>query len=198
MNPNHLILYTHTSIHYDSIFVLNYMHFNLTCISLTWLLCNKSLVLFTPSSNLNTFTFVLLTLFGTRTQAYGSSMVLQLPLPLNTNSKWIKRDLAELILTSVGRVWHGRLFKVTKLIGPYKLETNDSPKLPTVQTLNNSINIFFLTNPNIILCHFYSLNIYEYPKYHQNQYYHNRLKVHIHIHIIQCCSYYQMKSLFKY
>ena len=37
--------------------------------------------------------------------------------------------------------------------------------------LNNAINTC-LMNPNIILYYAFSLNIYEYLKYHQHQYYH--------------------------
>ena len=43
------------------------------------------------------------------------------------------------------------MFKDTYFIGPLKLETNDSLKVPIAQTLNNPINIFFKKNPNIIL-----------------------------------------------
>ena len=43
-----------------------------------------------------------------------------------------------------------------------ELEANDSPKLTIVQAPNNPINIVFVVNPNIILYHAFSLNIYEY------------------------------------
>ena len=61
---------------------------------------------------------------------------------INTNSKWIKKNLLEFILTSVGLAWHGWLFKDTYFMGIFKLETNNSPKLPIEQMLNNPINIF--------------------------------------------------------
>ena len=41
-------------------------------------------------------------------------------------------------------------FKLTILENSFKLETNDSPKFPLVQALNNPINIF-LINSNIVL-----------------------------------------------
>ena len=55
--------------------------------------------------------------------------------------------------------------------------------------LNNPKNIF-LIRPNFILYYAFSLNIYEYPEYHHNQYYHDQLKSHTHIHIVQFFSYY--------
>ena len=55
------------------------------------------------------------------------------------------------------------------------LKSNDLPNL------NNPIKFF---NINIILHHAFSLNAYEYPRYHQHQYYHNQLKNHTHSHIV--------------
>lgn len=54
---------------------------------------------------------------------------------------------------------------------PLELEA----KLPAVQVFNNPINTFFV-NPKILLYCVFSLNIYEHPKHHQRQYYHNQLK----------------------
>ena len=54
-----------------------------------------------------------------------------------------------------------------------------------------------LINLEIISYYASSLNIYEYLKYHQHQYYHNQLKSHRHIHIIQSFSHDQLKSLLK-
>ena len=50
--------------------------------------------------------------------------------------------------------------------------------------ITNAINTC-LINLNIILYHAPSLNIYEDPKYHQDQYYHNQLKNHKQIHLVQ-------------
>ena len=46
---------------------------------------------------------------------------------------------------------------------------------------NNAISLISL---NIILFHAFSLNVWEYLKYHQQQYYHKQLKNHGHIQII--------------
>ena len=59
-----------------------------------------------------------------------------------------------------------------------ELEANDSSKLPAVQANSNPINIFSI-NSNILYCAF-SLNMYEYPKHYEHQYYHNQLKNHGH------------------
>ena len=48
---------------------------------------------------------------------------------------------------------HGRLFKVTHLIGHFELETNYSPKRSLVQTLSNPINIC-LINLKKFICYF--------------------------------------------
>ena len=50
--------------------------------------------------------------------------------------------------------------------------------------LINAINTC-LINLIVILYHAFSLNIYEYLKYHQHQYYHTQLKNNKQIHIIQ-------------
>ena len=52
---------------------------------------------------------------------------------------------------------------------------NDPPKL------NNVINIF-LINLNITLYHAFLINIYEYLKRNQHQYYYNQFKNRTHIH----------------
>ena len=54
---------------------------------------------------------------------------------------------------------------------------------------NNALNTC-LVDLNIITYHAFSLNIYEYVKYCQHQYYHNQLKNHRHIRIRQYFSYY--------
>ena len=78
-----------------------------------------------------------------------------------------------------------------------ELEVYNPLKLTNVQTLDNPIKILFL-NLDIISYRVFSLNIYEYPKYQQHQYYHNRLKNHRHIRIIQSFSYDQLKNLLKH
>ena len=83
----------------------------------------------------------------------------------------------------------------THFIRHSNLEANDSPKCLVMKVLINPINNF-LINPNIILYCIFSLNIYEYPKHHEHQYYHNRIKNHRDILIIQSFSYYQLKNLF--
>ena len=92
----------------------------------------------------------------------------------------MKKVSLEFISTSVGRsvgqACYGWLVKVTHFLSSWGLETNDLLKPLILQTLNNPINIF-LINPNISY-HIFSLNIYEYPKYHQHQCYHNQLKNH--------------------
>ena len=50
----------------------------------------------------------------------------------------------------------------------------------------------FLINPNIVLCHAFSLNAYEYPKFHQHLYFDNRLKNHRLIDLAMFSSYYQL------
>ena len=70
------------------------------------------------------------------------------------------------------------MIRDTNFIGSWELQAYDSQNLPTVQALVNPIHIFSI-NPNIILYRVFSLNVYKYPKYHQ-QYSHNRLKNHRH------------------
>ena len=89
---------------------------------------------------------------------------------INTGSKWITKFI-RVYTSSLGLTWHGQLFRDTRFIRPLELESNVSLKRLVVKELNNPINIF-LTNPNIIAYCVFSLNIYEYPKYHQHQYYH--------------------------
>ena len=108
-----------------------------------------------------------------------------------------KKASLEFMSVIVGLAWHGRLLKDTRFIGPLELDANDLTKITAVKTFNNPINIFII-NPNIILYRVFSLNIYEYPKYQQHQYYHNRLKNHRHIRVIQFLSYYQPKNLLKH
>ena len=62
-------------------------------------------------------------------------------------------DKKSFILTNVGLVWHGSLFNDKNVIGPFGIETKESPKLPILQTLNNPINIC-LINLNIFICYF--------------------------------------------
>ena len=70
-NPNHLVLYNNTDINHDSNFALNlHLHSHDSC----W---NKKLVSFTL--DIKFFNMQVFTLFGTQTQAYRSSTVLQLP-----------------------------------------------------------------------------------------------------------------------
>ena len=52
-------------------------------------------------------------------------------------------------------------------------------------TLKILQHLLQITNVNIILYHASSLNIYEDLKYHQHQYYHNQLKNHKQIHLVQ-------------
>ena len=75
-NSNHLILYTHTDIHHDSIFVLNYIYFHLIYISTHTIHAEFKIY---PDIKLNTFRFKFFILFGTCTIVFGSSIVLQLP-----------------------------------------------------------------------------------------------------------------------
>lgn len=74
------------------------------------------------------------------------------------------------------------------------LEANDLLKFTIMQALNNPIKTF-LINLNVISCCIYLLNIFEYPKHYQHQYYHNRLKNYTNTHIIQFFSYYKLKNL---
>ena len=53
--------------------------------------------------------------------------------------------------------------------------------------LSNTINNC-LINVNIILYFVFSLNIYEFLKYHQYQIFYNQLKNHTHIYIVQFLS----------
>ena len=71
---------------------------------------------------------------------------------------------------------------------------NNTPKLSVLQALNNKKIYIYL---NTLFCAF-SLNVYENPKYYQDQYYHNQLKNCRHTHIIQSFSCYQPKDLLKY
>ena len=103
-----------------------------------------------------------------------SSIVTSITL-INANSKRIiKRFIRDLEMVDC---------LDTYFLRPSELETNDSPKLPVKEDLNNSIK-FFVINPNIISYCVFSLDIYEYPKYHQHQYYYNQLKNHRYINII--------------
>ena len=66
----------------------------------------------------------------------------------NTDSKWIKWVSLEFIQTSVAVALRCRLFSDTYLMFSWEIQANDSSKR------------------------------YEYPKCHQHQYYHDRLKNH--------------------
>ena len=57
-----------------------------------------------------------------------------------------ERVSAYFIITSDGLPWHGWLLKVNHFISPFKLETNDSPKLPLMQAINNPIKISLIAN----------------------------------------------------
>ena len=102
---------------------------------------------------------------------------------------------SEFTLTIVVLVWHDWFFRDTHFIAPLELKANDSLKHSIEQEVNKLINIF-LINPNI--WYPFLSNIYEYQKYHQHQYYHNRLKNDWHIRIIQSFLYYQMKNVLKH
>ena len=79
---------------------------------------------------------------------------------------------------------------------PSELEANDSTKISFVQNLNNPIKIYY--NKSIYYFMFcFSLNIYEYRKYEQDHYYHNRPENHRHTHIIEYFSFYQLKKVFE-
>ena len=67
---------------------------------------------------------------------------------------------------------HGLLFKDKHCVAKDPLK------------FNNAINIC-LINLNLVLYNSLLLGIYKYLKYDQHQYYHNQLKNHRHIHIIQ-------------
>ena len=60
---------------------------------------------------------------------------------------------------------------------------------------NNAINTC-LINLNIISYHAFLLNIYEYPRNHQYQYY--QLKNHTYICVVRFFSCYQLQNLLKY
>ena len=72
---------------------------------------------------------------------------------------------------TVGLIIHGSLFKDTHFVAKDLLK------------LDNAINTY-LINLNITLYPAFLVNIYEYLKYHHNQYYHNQPQNHIHIHIV--------------
>ena len=77
-NSNHLILCTHTEIHHYSIFALNYIHFHSIYIY-THAVHAESCFIFTCDIKLNTFTLIFFTLSEKHIQAYGLSIVLQIP-----------------------------------------------------------------------------------------------------------------------
>ena len=53
-----------------------------------------------------------------------------------------KSDWLEFALTGIGLVFYDWLFRDTHFIGPLELKTNDSQKVPIVETLINPINFF--------------------------------------------------------
>ena len=90
-----LHLHQHTNIYYDSFFALNYIKSHLVCmiqtpIIQTW--TKNHFVSFTPDVELNTFEVIFFTLFGTQTQAYELSIVLQLPPHLLALPVYGKKD----------------------------------------------------------------------------------------------------------
>ena len=102
----------------------------------------KNIVLFILDIKSNTFTFIIFT-FGTHIRAYGSIIALHIPphlLTLTVNG--LKRVSLKFILITIGLVWYGWIFRDTNFINNLELKTNDSPKLPIVQALNNLINFF--------------------------------------------------------
>ena len=60
---------------------------------------------------------------------------------INITSKRIRKSLLEFISTSIGLVWHGRLFRFIHSRRLLKLGANDSPKLPVMQAVNNPRNV---------------------------------------------------------
>ena len=46
--------------------------------------------------------------------------------------------------TIVGLAWDDWLLRDAHFIGPLEIKANDSPKLPTMQTLNNPTNFFLM------------------------------------------------------
>ena len=106
-NSNHLGLYTHSNINLYSIFALIYIRF----------------VSFTQGIKWNTFTFIFFTLFGTKTRAYGSSIVLQLPPHIVTIVVNVyKRISSEFISTNIGLAWHGWLLRDIHFVCLFELE----------------------------------------------------------------------------
>ena len=102
----------------------------------------KNLVLFILDIKSNNSTFIIFT-FGNHVRAYGSIIALHIPphlLTLTVNG--LKRVSLKFILITIGLVWYGWIFRDTNFINNLELKTNDSPKLPIIQALNNLINFF--------------------------------------------------------